>query len=94
MKLKLETTKRVLKEFADVYGLPKHIDSDEKLNNVVKIMHRELSLLYTEETFKDATSIAWQQSRKFPCITDFHRGWEAPSFEEVDLSDCGIGGSE
>jgi len=31
-----------------------------------------------EETFGEGLTIAWNQSRRFPVVADFHRGFDAP----------------
>ena len=78
MKLKIETIGTATREFAEAFGAPAHITSPEKMERLVFLYHRELSKIYTEEKFPDALSIAWQQSRRFPVLADFHRGFDSP----------------
>ena len=54
----------------------------DRMARAIDIIHRELSKHYTEETFKDALTVAWQQARKFPCVADFHRGFDAPKRDD------------
>lgn len=83
MNLKKETTDKALGEFAKVFGLPPHLKDGDNLRTALEILHRELSRQYTEETFPEALEIAWQQARRFPCIADFHRGFDAPERDEL-----------
>jgi len=78
MTLNRETVKTAFIEFSLVFGMPKHIDSENKMAGVVDIYHRELSKQFTEETFGEGLTIAWNQSRRFPVVADFHRGFDAP----------------
>jgi len=78
MNLKIETVSSALEELADAYGAPRHIEDKEHMGRVIGLYHRELSKQFTDEQFKDALTIAWQQARRFPVVADFHRGFDAP----------------
>lgn len=78
MTLKYQTVAVAYLEFAERFGWPRHADTKAKQKRVVEIDYRELARIYTEETFGRALCVAWQQARKFPCIADFHRGFDAP----------------
>jgi len=78
MKLEKETVATAIKELAEAYGTPQHIQTREQMDRLITLYHRELSKLCTEEKFPDALTIAWQQARRFPVVADFHRGFDAP----------------
>ena len=78
MNLKIETVSSALEELADAYGAPRHIEDKEHMGRVIGLYHRELSKQFTEETFGEGLTIAWNQSRRFPVVADFHRGFDAP----------------
>ena len=82
MVLSKETVISAFREFAVVFGVPDHLKEKDRMARAIDIIHRELSKHYTEETFKDALTVAWQQARKFPCIADFHRGFDAPKRDD------------
>lgn len=83
--LKRETVKKAYKEFYDRFGLPAHVETEAQLRRIIDLDHRELAKRYNEDSFPKALSIAWQQARKFPCVPDFHRGFDAPSIEKTDV---------
>jgi len=78
MKLKTETVANALLEFTEALGSPDHIKTAPQMDRLIFLYHRELSKLYTEEKFPAALSIAWQQARRFPVLSDFHRGFDSP----------------
>ena len=78
MKLQRNTVRDAYVEFGHRFVWPPHADTDYKKTFIIDVDHRELSKLYTEETFPEALSVAWAQARKFPCVADFHRGFDAP----------------
>lgn len=78
MKLERETVKEAIRDFSKVHGWPRHIETDTDKRDLIDIMHRELSRLYSEEQFDAACATAWQQARRFPIIADFYRGFDAP----------------
>ena len=88
MQLSKETVIKTFSEFATVLGLPAHLSNPEKLSEAMTILHRELSKQYSEEQFATASSIAWQQARRFPVIADFHRGFDAPEVKREVTRPC------
>jgi hypothetical protein len=91
MKLKKETVTLAYLDFATRFGWPQHAKDNETRKAIVAIDHRELSKHYSDEQFKDALSIAWQQARRFPCIADFHRGFDAPEKSRTpSMDDLGL----
>ena len=90
MKLSKETVELSLKEFVDALGAPQHVKTIKDMDKVINLYHRELSKYHSEETFPAALSIAWQQARRFPCIADFHRGFDAPVNHGPTMADIGL----
>lgn len=74
-----ETVKDALFDFAAAYGWPQHIEKSEQITKIVDLYNRELSRTYTDADFSKGVAIAWDQCRKFPVVSDFHRGWDAPA---------------
>jgi hypothetical protein len=93
MALEREDVKAAVLEFVKVFGLPDHLKDPDALSFCVDVYHRELSKKFDKYSFEDALSIAWQQARRFPCISDFHRGFDAPETETIDVS-YGLGGGK
>ena len=90
MKLTISTVANALLEFTEALGAPDHINSSEKMDRLIFLYHRELAKVYTEEKFPAALAIAWNQARRFPVLSDFHRDFNAPTSikeNEPNLSD-------
>lgn len=66
---------KALKEFASAYGIPSHIDSAEKVDNLKDIYCRELAKHFNNHTIDKAISLAWTKARKFPTVSDFFEGY-------------------
>ena len=84
MKLSRDTVKEAYIEFGLRFGWPVHAKTDQEKRRIIDIDHRELSKIYSEEKFPAALTIAWQQARRFPCLADFHRGFDAPKTPRSD----------
>ena len=86
MKLSRDTVKKAYIEFGERFDWPPHAKTDEQKSRIIDLDWRELSKQYSDETFRDALTVAWQQARRFPVLADFHRGFDAPESNEVDMN--------
>ena len=79
MKLKYETVQDAYKEFVMAFGMPQHIKSEIHYEKMIRLFHRELSKMFSEKTFADAVTIAWQQAVRLPVPANFYKGKAIPS---------------
>lgn len=84
MNLKKETVARAYSDFGLRFGWPAHSKDDEDRKKIVKFDHAILADMFSEEGFADALMIAKAQARKFPCVADFYRGYDAPSITKQE----------
>lgn len=74
MKLKQLTVSDVFNRFFVVYGMPKHLKTDDDVDKFMKINHRVLSALFTEEMFPLGVLNAYKNAMRFPVVRDFVYG--------------------
>ena len=76
--LSRDTVRDAYIEFGKRFGWPDHAKTDEHKKFIIDFDHERLAVLYNDQTFPAALGIAKDQARRFPCIADFYRGFEAP----------------
>ena len=76
-----ETVKSELIEFSEAYGWPNHIKNQAQQGRLVDIYTKQLSRHFHDGNFSKGLAIAWDQAVRFPAVSDFFRGYEAPEEE-------------
>jgi len=71
MKLKPETVNQAFAEFATIFDVPERIGTKSKMQAYLKIMHRELSKHFDEESFHKGTSFVYANAKYFPTVANF-----------------------
>lgn len=81
--MKIETTKRILRELMLVFGTPNQIKSQKDLDEFIQAYHNILSKDFNDQSIEVAADRAKRKCEFFPKISAFYSGNERQTPEKI-----------